>query len=476
MSHPSRKLPATPPSATKAEQQSQNIQLSNFLKDAQLDDYSLNIIRSLSSLSRNLHQSMLQVRRIQRGSPGARTLGPIVQNFQSQFDALTTDCQQVFTSGSQFPGMNILQSQLSELQRVLKEDFDDGGNEHGYSQRVRVLEKLHYANGMFHGVVKMIIENQEYWKRQCTNQPGVQRCLVFGDSRATPAITGAMATASATQLKPSQVSPLQLDSPKDPPPHNRPDQSQVLSTLLQNLLFTTQSISTTSTTTPRATTPIPSSPALQSCTLGTSGGLQLGHRGGGPQFGFVGGGLNFGQTVSQAASNLGACQQPLKSTAGTIQGGGLQFGRIGGGLKLGQTISQAASNLGAVNTTSGVTNQANSGSPGFAATNNISTGQQPLGSTAMTPKATVTGNLEIQLSQPGGENTVFVNPNESSRRVQSSASNGQQIMYIPRQPSSSQSTESKPEKQLAFSLQPAAQTKTPEAISSKLEFHKTTVL
>ena len=412
-------------------------------------------------------------------------LGLIVQNFQSQFGALTTDCQQVFTNSSQFPGMNILQSQLSELQRVLKEDFDDGGNVHGYSQRVRVLEKLHYANGMFHGVVKVIIENQEYWKRQCTNQPGVQRCLVFGDSPATPAITGTMATTSVTQLKPCQVPPLQLGSPKDPPPQNHPDQSQVKFIFSQSPFSTTQSISTTSTTTPRATASIFSSPALQPCTLGKSGacgGLQLGHRSGGPQFGFIGGGLKLGQTVSQAASNskLGTCQQPLKSRAGTIQGGGLQFGNVGGGLKLSQTVSQAASNLGAVNTTSGVTNQANSGSPGFAAMNNKSTGQQPLGLTAMTPKATATGNLETQSS--GGENTVCVNPNESSRRVQSSASNGQHIMYIPRQPSSSQSTESKSETQCAFFLQPmgkslfSAQTKRPETISSKLEFHKTTVL
>ena len=126
-----------------------------------LDDQSLTTITELLRLSREFRQSTSQVRRIQRGSPGAGALGCAVSSFNMTLSSKVTECQQMFMRCSKFPGMNVLEAKFKEFQNTLNEPFNDGGNEGGYNQRVHVLEKLNYTNGKLCGAVEVIMEYNE---------------------------------------------------------------------------------------------------------------------------------------------------------------------------------------------------------------------------------------------------------------------------------------------------------------------------
>ena len=126
-----------------------------------LDDQSLTTITELLRLSREFRQSTSQVRRIQRGSPGAGALGCAVSSFNMTLSSKVTECQQMFMRCSKFPGMNVLEAKFKEFQNTLNEPFNDGGNEGGYNQRVHVLEKMNYTNGKLCGAVEVIMEYNE---------------------------------------------------------------------------------------------------------------------------------------------------------------------------------------------------------------------------------------------------------------------------------------------------------------------------
>ena len=162
------------------------VQISIDCAEVTLDDNSVDTLRTLSRMTSEFRQSTSNVRRIQRGSPGAGALGAAVQMFQHRFTPVLADCQGILNEYSRFPGMNLLRTRLNELDQTLQERFNDGGNEPGYYQRVRVLEKLNYVNGMLRSAVEMIIENHEYWKsklRPANDQPPrVARRLDFNDN------------------------------------------------------------------------------------------------------------------------------------------------------------------------------------------------------------------------------------------------------------------------------------------------------
>ena len=133
-------------------------------------------------------------------SPGAGELGGTVRTFQTRFSSITSECQQVIAKHSQFPGIDLLQRRLTELQRTLSEQFNNGGNKDGYSERVHVLEKLNYANGMLQGVVEMIIEHHEYWKNKLANlgyQPLARR-LNFSVTPSSMSATGTTTSSSTS--------------------------------------------------------------------------------------------------------------------------------------------------------------------------------------------------------------------------------------------------------------------------------------
>ena len=142
------------------------VQVSINHAEVTLDDDSVDTLRALSRMTSEFRQSTSAVRRIQRGSPGAGALGSAVQMFRYRFTPMLADCQGILNGYPQFPGMNLLRTRLNELDQALQEPFNDGGNESGYYQRVQVLEKLNYVNGMLRSAVEMIIEHHEYWKNK----------------------------------------------------------------------------------------------------------------------------------------------------------------------------------------------------------------------------------------------------------------------------------------------------------------------
>ena len=181
----------------------------------QLDEISLNTLRSLSRLCREFRQNTSATQRIQGGSPGAGQLGPVIWMHQSNFSTVADQCQPIFTRHSRFPGVNLLQTRLNELQQTLGTGFDDTST--GYAQRVRVLEKLSYENGTVRGVVDTIIQQHEYWKNklhgQGNQQPVARRRLAFSDSlQNQSAALSTSATASGVQASTSSTNPSPLGS------------------------------------------------------------------------------------------------------------------------------------------------------------------------------------------------------------------------------------------------------------------------
>jgi hypothetical protein len=117
----------------------------------QLNSY-LSTLSSLSSLCCLFYQSTSTVRRIERGSPRAGCLGPVVESYRCKF----FEYQHIFFNiYSQFPGVGLLRARLSELQQTLGMSFDDSSS--GYAERVRFLEKLNFENGTLRGVMETII-------------------------------------------------------------------------------------------------------------------------------------------------------------------------------------------------------------------------------------------------------------------------------------------------------------------------------
>ena len=179
----------------------------NQRSDVQLDDDSLNTLRSLLSLVRDFRQSTSTLQRIQTGSPGAKRLGATVRTYHSKFGSIAGQCQQISIKRSQFPGVILLITRLGELQKALGEDFDDSSK--GYGERVHVLEKLNYENGTLRGVVETIIEYHEFWKNKLSgegNQPLARR-LNFDTTTQQSTFTG-QNTVSSVVTRPRCVLPL----------------------------------------------------------------------------------------------------------------------------------------------------------------------------------------------------------------------------------------------------------------------------
>ena len=250
---------------------------------AQLDDASLSTLRSLSSLCREFRQSTSATQRIQRGSPGAGQLGPVIRIHQSKFSTIAGQCQQIFIRHSRFSGVNLLQTRLNELQQTLGAGFDDTST--GYAQRIHVLEKLNYENGTVRGVVDTIIEQHEYqWKNKLPsqgNQQPIARRLAFSDSSQNQP-----ATLSTSNQPLGEIIPLKL--PVVPSPRIKLPAASLLQT--QQLGSGSES-STTSVPQPFKPPPLPTTAtasgvqALISSTRPSPlGSSQLGLGSGGPVF------------------------------------------------------------------------------------------------------------------------------------------------------------------------------------------------
>lgn len=153
-----------------------------------LDEHSVESLKKLLKLVVDFRQATSNTSRIQRGSPNAHALGSTISSFRPRLRSIVTDVQGVFAEYECFPGMYLVRAQFSAFQERLNENFNDGGNEAGYSERVRLLEKLMYLNGTLRGHLEMILEQHSYWKAKLAGQdpPRAVRRLDFNQEADIP--------------------------------------------------------------------------------------------------------------------------------------------------------------------------------------------------------------------------------------------------------------------------------------------------
>ena len=147
-----------------------------------LDEHSVETLETLLKLVVDFRKATSQTPRIQRGSPNAHALGNTIATFRPRMLNILGDVKQVFAENEHFPGMYLLRAQFAAFQERFDGNFNDGGNEAGYSERVKLLEKLMYLNGTLRGHIEMILEQHGYWKAKLAGQvppKTVRRSLDF---------------------------------------------------------------------------------------------------------------------------------------------------------------------------------------------------------------------------------------------------------------------------------------------------------
>ena len=135
-----------------------------------LDSESLDALKSLLRVTVELRRSTARTRRIQRGSPGAGALGGTLAMLCPRVDEIANKLSQVFTTYDNFPGMYLVSTQFPVFRDVLSGDFNDGGNDPGYSERVHLLERLMYIAGTLRGHIEMVLEQHGYWKAKLAGE------------------------------------------------------------------------------------------------------------------------------------------------------------------------------------------------------------------------------------------------------------------------------------------------------------------
>ena len=193
-----------------------------------LDEHSVETLETLLKLVVDFRKATSQTPRIQRGSPNAHALGNTIATFRPRMLNILGDVKQVFAENEHFPGMYLLRAQFAAFQERFDGNFNDGGNEAGYSERVKLLEKLMYLNGTLRGHIEMILEQHGYWKAKLTGQvppKTVRRSLDF-NQEADISQVQAVGIANAgfgfplqAQQHPRQVGQIipQRDTPKTSP-------------------------------------------------------------------------------------------------------------------------------------------------------------------------------------------------------------------------------------------------------------------
>ena len=168
-----------------------------------LDEESQETLEKLLQATVELRRSTSNVRRIQRGSPGARALGSTLVAFSPKINEISEKLTLIFQRYEQFPGMHLVKSQFSLFKEVLNRNFNDGGNEPGYSERVRLLEELMYITGMLRGRLEAVLEQYSYWSAKLAgeNPPQIVRQLDFDqDMDPIRAIQPVLTLGNQTQL------------------------------------------------------------------------------------------------------------------------------------------------------------------------------------------------------------------------------------------------------------------------------------
>ena len=129
-----------------------------------LDEDVLEKLHSLLKITVELrNKTHFNCERIQRGSPRAGNLGLTLGSFKGDVAKIANDFEELFTTHSDSPGIRLMKTQFSRFNQTLNSNFNDGGNEPGYSERVHLLEKLMYLTGILRGHIEMLLDHHGYW-------------------------------------------------------------------------------------------------------------------------------------------------------------------------------------------------------------------------------------------------------------------------------------------------------------------------
>ena len=135
-----------------------------------LDNESRDTLKALLRVTVELRRSTSQIHRIRRGSPGAGALSSTLTTLRPRVTEIADQLSNVFTTYNNFPGMYLVSTQFPVFRDVLNSNFNDGGNDPGYSDRVHLLEKLMYVTGMLRGHVEMVLEQHGYWRAKLAGE------------------------------------------------------------------------------------------------------------------------------------------------------------------------------------------------------------------------------------------------------------------------------------------------------------------
>ena len=135
-----------------------------------MDDTAVGKLQSLLKTTVELRRHTHQLRRIQRGSPGAGVLGLSLSGFRAEVDGMSAGLEEVFSAHDGVPGVSLIQTQFTAFRASLSSNFNDGGNEAGYSERVHLLEKLMYLTGVLRGQIEMLLDQHGYWSAKVAGQ------------------------------------------------------------------------------------------------------------------------------------------------------------------------------------------------------------------------------------------------------------------------------------------------------------------
>ena len=175
-----------------------------------LNSESLDTLKSLLRITVDLRRSTATSRRIQRGSPGAGVLGSILANVRPRVHDIVDKLSEIFKTYGSFPGMYLISTQFPVFRDVLNENFNDGGNDPGYGERVRLLETLMYLAGTLRGHVEMVLEQHGHWKAKLAGEKPARlaRRLNFNQTvdpaKSEPESVTAMPLAKSQELLPAQ--------------------------------------------------------------------------------------------------------------------------------------------------------------------------------------------------------------------------------------------------------------------------------
>ena len=168
---PSSPSPPNPPTPSSKSHSPATTAVRSYLQPVtSLDSESVDTLKTLLRITIDVRRSTSKIGRIRRGSPGAGALGATLAQLAPRLNEITDRLSEVLKTHEGFPGIYLVSRQFPVFQDVFKGQFNDGGNDPGYNERVHLLEKLMYVAGTLRGHVEMVLEQSAYWRAKLAGE------------------------------------------------------------------------------------------------------------------------------------------------------------------------------------------------------------------------------------------------------------------------------------------------------------------